>query len=65
MQFFAGEVKFDAEGYRIVEDGVSPRYSFDNFISGFLLVFMVITGENYNEFMYAVMISTHPLFCFY
>lgn len=56
MQFFAGELKFDAED-RPDPLGESPRYNFDTFLQAFLSIFIILTGEGWNEIMYDTMRS--------
>ena len=46
MQLFAG--LFTEENF----DGEKPRAHFDNFWWGFVTVFQVLTGENWNEVLY-------------
>ena len=46
MQLFAG--LFTEENF----DGDKPRAHFDNFWWGFVTVFQVLTGENWNEVLY-------------
>lgn len=60
MQFFAGNMKFD-ENDLPDENGTSPRYNFDNFYESFLSVFIILTGENWNEMMYNAMRTTNPI----
>ena len=43
MQFF---------GNRWKEDGVSPRLNFDTFLWSLVGIFVVLSGENWNEIMY-------------
>ena len=46
MQLFAG--KLTEENF----DGEKPRAHFDNFWWGFVTVFQVLTGENWNEVLF-------------
>ena len=64
MQFFAGEVRFD-ENDSPNSEGDSPRYNFNTFDKAFLSVFIIFTGENWNEMMYDAMRSTSAIACFY
>jgi hypothetical protein len=64
MQFFAGALKFNADG-EPDSNGSSPRYNFDNFYESFLSVFIILTGENWNEMMYNAMRATSPIACVY
>lgn len=64
MQFFAGNIKFD-ENDQFDLNGESPRYNFDNFRNAFLSVFIIFTGENWNEMMYDGMRSTNPIAAIY
>ena len=59
MQFFAGEIKFNEDDLPD-PNGVSPRYNFDDILNSFLSVFIILTGENWNEMMYNAMRSTNP-----
>jgi voltage-dependent calcium channel N type alpha-1B len=60
MQFFAGSVKFN-ELDQPDSDGKSPRYNFNTFDKAFLTVFIIFTGENWNELMYDAMRATHEI----
>ena len=64
MQLFAGNLKFD-ENDQPDSNGSSPRYNFDNFWRAFLSVFIIFTGENWNEMMYNGMRSTTPIAALY
>ena len=64
MQFFAGKIKFN-ENAQPDSNGKSPRYNFDTINEGFLSVFLLLTGENWNEMMYNAMRSTSPLAALY
>lgn len=64
MQFFAGKIKFDDNDLPS-DDGSSPRYNFNTFFRAFLSVFIILTGENWNEMMYDAMRSTDVLASFY
>lgn len=60
MQFFAGKLKFNSND-RPDDNGESPRYNFDTFDQAFLSVFIILTGENWNEFMYDAMRATSKI----
>jgi hypothetical protein len=60
MQFFAGKIKFN-ELDQPDSDGKSVRYSFNTFDKAFLTVFIIFTGENWNEMMYDAMRATHEI----
>lgn len=60
MQFFSGNIKFN-DLDQPDPDGESPRYNFDRFDKAFLSVFIIFTGENWNEMMYNAMRSTHEI----
>ena len=64
MQFFAGKLKFNADD-QLDDNGSSPRYNFDTFGKAFLSVFIILTGENWNEFMYDAMRATSDIACMY
>lgn len=64
MQFFAGKLKFD-ENDAYDPNGKSPRYNFNTFFDASLLVFIILTGENWNEIMYDSMRSTSIIACVY
>ena len=64
MQFFAGKIKFNEDG-QYDSNGISPRYNFDNFGNAFLAIFIIFTGENWNEMMYSAMLSTTRLASIY
>lgn len=64
LQFFAGVIKVDEEG-QADENGFSPRYNFDTIKNSFLSVFILLTGENWNELMYVVMRAVHPIAAVY
>ncbi|CAI2380762.1 unnamed protein product [Moneuplotes crassus] len=64
LQFFAGELKFN-ENEEPDPNGTSPRYNFDNFKNAFLVVFILLTGENWNEMMYVTMRALHPIASIY
>ena len=57
MQFFAGKLKFNDDD-QLDSDGRSVRYNFDTFPRAFLSVFILLTGENWNEMMYNAMRAT-------
>ena len=57
MQFFAGKLKFNSED-QPDSNGTSVRYNFDTFPRAFLSVFILLTGENWNEMMYNAMRAT-------
>ena len=65
MQFFAGKIKFNESDVFDKENGESPRHNFDTFGHAFLSVFIILTGENWNEMMYDAMRATSRLACFY
>ena len=52
MQFFAGKVKFDAEGNVDIANGTSNRENFDNIGWSFLTIFKFLIGDNWNGVMY-------------
>lgn len=64
MQFFAGQMKFD-ENDMPSKTGASPRYNFDTFWSALLSVFIIFTGENWNDFMYDGMRTVGKVSCLY
>lgn len=47
MQFFSGEL--------YEEDGSQARYNFQSFGHSLITIFIILTGENWNEVMYIVM----------
>ena len=51
MQFFAGKLKFNKEGY-YDPNGESPREHFDHLGWAFLTIFSILVGDNWNEVMY-------------
>lgn len=57
MQFFAGKLKFNSAD-QPDSNGRSIRYNFDTFPRAFLSVFILLTGENWNEMMYDAMRAT-------
>ena len=57
MQFFAGKLKFNDDD-QLDSNGRSVRYNFDTFPRAFLSVFILLTGENWNEMMYNAMRAT-------
>jgi hypothetical protein len=65
MSFFAGKVKFDAEGEYNVENGESPRLNFDRVGQAALTVFVIMIGENWNSVMYDHMRSAGSASCIY
>lgn len=60
MQFFAGNLKFDVND-KPNKNGTSVRYNFDTFPKAFLSIFIILTGENWNNFMYDAMRATSNL----
>ena len=64
MQFFAGKLKFNSDD-EPDSNGTSVRYNFDTFPRAFLSVFILLTGENWNEMMYNAMRATSNFACFY
>ena len=57
MQFCAEKLKFDADDQPDL-NGISIRYNFDTFHQAFLSLFILLTGENWNEMMYNAMRAT-------
>jgi hypothetical protein len=50
MQFFSGDL--------LDEDGEKARYNFNSFGHSLITIFIILTGENWNEVMYLV-INVH------
>jgi hypothetical protein len=65
MQFFGGKLKFDHVDKHDTKNGTSIRYNFDTFPRAFLSVFIILTGENWNEMMYDSMRATSNFAAFY
>lgn len=61
MELFANKVKFDNEGDIDLKNGSSPRINFDGFWSGFLTIFIVLTGENWDAVMYDFTRTSGPI----
>ena len=65
MQFFAGNLKFDEDGFVDLENGKSPRLNFDDFKTTFLTQFTCLIGDNWNEVMYNCMRATNRYLGFF
>ena len=64
MQFFAGNLKFDEEGY-YDPDGEVSRAHFDNIYWAAITVFMVLIGDNWNVVMFDCIKATGRLSTIY
>lgn len=56
MQFFAGKLKFNEEGY-YDENGGVPRANFDTIYWSAITVFEVLIGDSWNQVMYNCILS--------
>jgi hypothetical protein len=52
MEIFSYKVKFDENGDVDLINGKTPRTNFDNFLHGFVTIFIVLIGDNWNFVMY-------------
>ena len=52
LEIFSNKVKFNADGHLDLVNGMSPRTNFDNFLSAFVTIFIVLIGDNWNNVMY-------------
>jgi hypothetical protein len=58
MELFGHKIKYnDHDGTAVVtpsptQHGVSPRVNFDDFINGFITIFIIFIGEDWNAVMY-------------
>ncbi|CDW83245.1 voltage-gated ion channel superfamily [Stylonychia lemnae] len=52
MEIFSYKVKFAKDGSIDLDNGQSPRQNFDNFLHGFVTIFIVLIGDNWNTIMY-------------
>lgn len=55
MQFFAGSLKFDDEGFYDPVNGSSPRENFDTLHGSAMTVFLILIGDGWNTVMYDCM----------
>ena len=55
LELFSFKVKFDADGNLDLVNGQSPRTNFDNLLNGFVTIFIVLIGDNWNWVMYDFM----------
>lgn len=65
MQFFAGKLKFDADGNPDLENGTDRRYNFNTIGVTFITIFQLLIGDNWNELMYDTMRSVSKLSAVY
>ena len=61
MNFFAGKVKFNADGEVDLVNGEHDRANFDTIYEAALTVFKIMIGENWNSVMYNHMRATNPM----
>jgi hypothetical protein len=47
LELFANKVKFDKQGEVDLINGTSRRPNFDDFVSAFITIFMVMIGDNW------------------
>ncbi|CAI2379843.1 unnamed protein product [Moneuplotes crassus] len=59
LQFFAGKLRLNSQG-NYDPNVRSIRYNFDTIKNAFLSVFILLTGENWNQIMYVAMRAVHP-----
>ena len=52
MELYADKIKFDKQGNVDLVNGQSVRENFDTFIEGFISIFLVLIGDNWNNNMY-------------
>ena len=52
MELYADKIKFDSQGNVDLVNGQSVRENFDTFIEGFISIFLVLIGDNWNNNMY-------------
>ena len=48
LELFSQRVKFDSNGNVDLVHGTSQRPNFDDFVTGFVFIFMVLIGDNWN-----------------
>lgn len=53
MELFAHTVQLDRYGDLVEEGGSSPKSNFDSFFNAFVTVFIVLTGEDWNNIYYS------------
>ena len=52
MELYSDKIKFDSKGNVDLVNGQSVRENFDTFIQGFISIFLVLIGDNWNNNMY-------------
>ena len=57
MELYGHRVKFNNEEKEIAvefdaPDGISPRINFDDLLGGFVAIFIIFIGEDWNSVMY-------------
>jgi hypothetical protein len=57
LELFANKVKFDKDGEVDLTNGTSRRPNFDDFVSAFITIFMVMIGDNWPQYMWVNMIA--------
>jgi hypothetical protein len=57
LELFSGQVKVNAKGIVDMTSSVSPRPNFDDFIQGFVFIFMVLIGDNWPQYMWLHMLA--------
>ena len=53
-ELFAYLIRFDDDGKTasILKNGKSPRFNFDNFYNAIITIFILLTGESWNQITY-------------
>lgn len=65
MSFFAGNIKFDKDDNVDLVNGTPPRENFDSIEWSVITIFEVMMGEGWNDLMYQVIRSFHPVGALY
>lgn len=65
MQFFAGRLKFAADGSYDPAQGKVPRQNFDTILWSATTVLQIVIGDDWSLVMFNCMLSTGWYSCFY
>jgi Ion transport protein len=65
LELFSNRVKFDENGMVDLINGKSLRPNFDDFVQGFVMIFMVLIGDNWPQYMFRHMIALGSASCIF
>ena len=65
LELFANQLKFDNNGSVDMVNGTSPRPNFDDFPQAFVTIFLLLIGDNWNNYMYVNVIALGSSSCLF